>query len=173
MNIEFERTVDDLIEFNLFHMANSSSIKRQLFTVQLLVGVLVLILLFVIFYLQYHYLSTSLIVISILCGVLAFAVFPIVNRKSTISRIKKMLTEGDNKAMLGHQAISLSPEGILGKNRSSESKINWSAIDKVVQNEKFFFLYISSVNAIVIPKSCFQSQKVQQEFLEYVNVHRG
>lgn len=173
MNIEFERTVDDLIEFNLFHMANSSSIKRQVFTGQLFIGVLVSISLFGIYYLQYHYLSTPLVIVGILCGALASVVLRLASRQSTISRIRKMLNEGNNEAILGHQTISLTSEGILGKSPSSESKINWSAIDKVAQNEKFFFLYISSVNAIVIPKSCFRSHKEQQEFLEYINVHRG
>jgi len=172
MNIEFERTVDDLTEFNVFHLANSSSMKRQLFATQLLLSMLIPFVLIGIPYLGGQDISTFRIIYGMLAGVLMFVLFPYINRKATISRTKKVYSEGNNQAMLGHQAISLSPEGILGKNQAGESKINWSAVSELAQNEKYYFLYIGSVNAIVIPKNCFHSPEEEKAFLEYINAHR-
>jgi hypothetical protein len=186
MNIEFERTIEDLIDFNLFHMAHSATFKQQKFTVQVLVGIFVAMLIFGFFYLLFGFLdsifgiiflsrpgmSYFILIISLLLGTWGFIQFPSIDHKQTISKIKKMLNEEDNTKMLGHQAISLSPEGIFSKSQAGESKVNWSAISKVEKNDKRFFLYLGSVNAIIIPKDCFKSEKEQQDFLEYVNKYR-
>jgi hypothetical protein len=153
-------------------MAHSPSIKRQLLLMQVLTGLLVIPLVFSIVYLVYHSMNAFTVVASILAGVLVFVLYPQVTRKSTINRIKKMLSEGNNNALLGRQVVSLSPEGIFVKNQTAESKINWSTVDKVTENDKHVYLYTSSINALVIPKNCFQSEKEKQEFLEYVNKHR-
>jgi uncharacterized membrane protein YbhN (UPF0104 family) len=171
MNIEFERTIDDVIDFNLFHMAHSSSLKKQVLITQVLIGVLIIPLVFCVLYLMFNLANAFTIIASILAGIAIFALYPQIVRKSTTSRIRKMLSEGSNKAMLGHQVVSLLPEGIFSKNQATESKINWSAVEKVVQSEKHFFLYTSSINALVIPKISFSSEKEKGEFLEYVNTH--
>lgn len=36
MNVEYERTVGDIIAFNLFHLAHSPSIKRQRLAMQIM-----------------------------------------------------------------------------------------------------------------------------------------
>jgi hypothetical protein len=172
MNIEFERTIQDVIDFNLFHMAHSSTIKRQLLLMQVLTGLLVIPLVFSIFYLLYHSIDAFAIIVSVLAGVIAFALYPQSNRKSTIKRIRKVLSEGNNNALLGRQVVSLSPEGVFIKNQAAESKFIWSAVDKIAENDKHVYLYTSSINALVIPKNCFQSEKEKQEFLEYINKYR-
>jgi hypothetical protein len=171
MNIEFERTIDDVIDFNLFHIAHSSSIKRQMLLMQVLTGVLVVLLVFGVLYVNFQILNVFTMVVSILSGILVFALYPQVTRISTINRIRKMLNEGNNKALFGRQIITLSPEGIFSKNQLTESKINWSAVEKVAQSDKHFFLYTSSINALVIPKKCFQSEKESMEFFEHVNMY--
>jgi hypothetical protein len=136
---------------------------------QIFIGILAASLVFGITYIADHKLNIPISIISILAGVLASILYPQVNRKATIRRVKKLLAEGDNKTLLGHQVISFSPEGIFAKSQTSESKITWSAIDKVTQTDKHFFLYTSSINALVIPKKCFRSEKESKEFWDYIN----
>jgi hypothetical protein len=185
MNIEFERTIDDLIDFNLFHITHSATIKQQRFLSQVLTGVFVAVLIFGFFYLLFGVLDSIfgvfylrqpgiiyfILIISLLFGAYGFIRFPSINRQQTIRKIEKMLNEENNKEMLGLQVLSLSPEGIFSKSQAGESKVNWSAISRIAQNDKHLFLYLGSVNALVIPKSCFKSEKEQQDFLEYVNTH--
>ncbi len=172
MNIEFERTIQDVVDFNLFHMAHSPSIKRQLMLMQVLTGLLVIPLVFSVFYLVSHSINAFTVIVSLLAGVLVFVLYPQWSRKSTANRIKKMLSEGSNNALLGHQVVSLSPEGIFVKNQAAESKIIWSTVDKVAENDKHIYLYTSSINALVIPQECFRSEQEKQELLEYIEKHR-
>jgi len=101
MNIEFECTIDDVIDFNLFHNAHSSSIQQQLVGAQIFIGILATSLVFGITYIAYHKLNIPMSIIGILVGVLASILYPQVNRKATIRRVKKLLAEGDNKTCWG------------------------------------------------------------------------
>jgi hypothetical protein len=82
-----------------------------------------------------------------------------------------LLKEGNSSALVGHQILDFSPDGIFSKSPVGEGKINWASIDKVIPSEKCFYLYTSSLNALVVPKSCFRSENEQKDFLEYVNSH--
>jgi hypothetical protein len=105
-------------------------------------------------------------------SVASFFIFPYLNKAEVIRGLRKATTEGDNKALLGHQTISLSPDNILVKTQSSESKYTWASINKIVQSDKYIFLYISSISAIAIPGKAFSTENELQEFVSYVDIYR-
>ncbi len=171
MNIDYERTIDDIIEANLFHASHSPSIKKQLLFARIVITVFIILTALTVSYIEENRFTLFSLILSIFAGVLIFALYPRMNHKASIRRLKKLLNEGNNKAMLGHQIISLTPECIYSKTQAGESKINWLTINKVMQNDKYVFLYTSSINALVIPKTAFPSEREQEFFLEYINIH--
>jgi hypothetical protein len=173
MNVEYERTFDDLIEFNLYHIAHSPSLRKQILMTRVFYFLLMTITSGSVVYLVGRESNPLPYILCILAGVVTFIVYPVFERRSMTGRLKKVLAEGDNKAILGPQMISLTPEGLFCKTPASEEKLNWSIIDKVAQNEKYIFLYISSTNAFMIPKKAFSSGTLQKEFLAYVDAHRA
>jgi hypothetical protein len=169
--LEFERTIEDLIDFNMFHMAHSPSIKRQYWNTRIWTTILVTLLLLSVIFLLTHSLSTFDYVYSFLGSALIFWGYPYGYKREMIHRLYKLLGEGENESVLGSCTITLSPDGIYTKTEKSEGKINWSAVIKTVQSEKHIFLYIGSVNAFVIPKAAFANNKTKQEFLDYVSAN--
>lgn len=174
ITIEYERTVEDIIEFNLFHMSHSPSIRRQALFVQVVVALLVFIVSLAIGYslnLGQRVLTYFDYVLFLVLSTASFFMFPYLNRAEIIRGFRKATNDGDNKAILGHQTVSLTPDHIFVKTQGTESKYTWASINKIAQNDKYIFLYISSINAIVIPKT-FSTPSSLQEFVNYINVHR-
>jgi hypothetical protein len=169
--IEFERKLDDMIQFNLFHLAHSPSSQRQIWIMRFLTALLVFPLIQSLIYLANHSLNLSDYVISFLCGILMFIGYPYINQAFTVRSLRKMLGEGENTTMLGRCTISLTPEGIFSKTANSEGKLNWTTVQKTVQNDHYIFMYTGAVNAIVIPKKAFATDKSQEEFLDYVSAN--
>lgn len=175
ITVEFERTVEDTIEFNVFHMSHSPSIRQRALFAQIIVAVLVFIVSLAVGYLlnldkrALTYFDYALFLV---LSVASFFIFPYLNKAEVIRGLHKATKEGDNKAILGHQTISLTPEHLFVKTPGSESKYTWASIDKIVQNDKYIFLYISSISAIVVPKKAFSTENELQEFVEYVNIYR-
>ena len=175
MTVEYERTIEDIIEFNLFHMSNSPSIRGQTLISQIIVLLLIFIGSLAIapfFHPETRVLSYFDYIVAFVVSIVGFFVVPHFNRAEVRRAYRKASREGDNKAILGLQTISLTPENVFIKTQGGESKYNWSSVDKVTQNDKYIFLYISSINAIVIPIKAFSDGKSLQEFLNYVNAHR-
>ena len=169
MEIQFERTEEDFVEFNLFHISNSPSIKKQILWTRIIMAIMPFVFLFV-FYKNIS--ITDYLIATIIALVFVFS-YPSIYRSSSKSQTRKFLKEGNNKSLLGHNTIELTPEGILGKSLSGESKINWSSVDKIRQNDEFIFIYIGTINALVIPKHAFSSTAKQKDFIDYINSNTG
>ncbi len=175
VTVEFERTVEDIIEFNLFHMSHSPSIRRQALFAQIAVAVLVFIVSLAVgslLNLDKRTLTYFDYELFLVLSVASFFIFPYLNKAEVIRGLRKATTEGDNKALLGHQTISLSPDHILVKTQNSESKYTWASINKIVQSDKYIFLYISSISAIAIPGKAFSTENELQEFANYLDIYR-
>jgi hypothetical protein len=175
MIIEYESTPEAMVEFNLFHMAHSPSLQRQILLGRVFCSLLTIFLSLGVLYLldSDKYLTSFEYLLSIIGGIVAFFIYPSLNRATIIRRIRKLLSEGDNKAFFGHQTITVSPEGLFSKTQVGESKLNWTAIDKVVQNGDYIFIYNSAVSAIVIPKVAFPTDEAKQEFLDFIDTKHG
>ena len=169
MVLEFDRTIDDIIDFNLFHQDHSPSIKKQMWAYRVLFTLLIAFVPIIITYFMRDLVFTLNTILGLLVSVLFFVAFPNMARRSTAQRVQSMLNEGVNNSILGHCVMTLSPEGISTKAVGSESRIDWSKITKVSESEKHIFLYIGSINAYVIPKTAFTNDDVKREFLNYVS----
>jgi len=175
ITVEYERTIEDLIEFNLFHMRNSPSLRRQALVTQLGAMLLAAIISLAMGYLlglDKKAGTGFLYILTLVLSIVAFFIVPYLNRSEVINGIRKATKEGDNKAILGHQTISLTPDNIFVKSPVGESKYTWASIDKIAQNDQFIFVYISSINAIVIPRKAFSTNSSLQEFMNYLNLYR-
>ena len=171
MQIEFERTEEDMIQFNLFHLSHSPSIKQQIFITQIVMAVLVFILPIGVSLFRSNDLSFSDYLVGAIFSIAIYFAWPYMYRTAAIRGVKRLLKEGNNKSLLGPNIISLLPEGIFGKSPARESKLNWSSIDKILQNDKYIFIYLGAINALVIPKNAFASDLQRKEFLNYLDSH--
>ena len=173
ITIEFEHTIEAIIEFNLFHMSLSPSIRLQKLVGQIITASFSFCgALAVSYILRARVLTSFDYLVALAISIGSFYFLPYLQRRDIIRGYHKISKEGYNKAVLGHQTISLTPENIFIKAPGSESRINWSSIDRIEQNEKFIFLYISSMSAIVIPKIVFSADNSLSDFLNYINAHR-
>ena len=171
MVYEFERTIDDIIDFNLFHMTHSPSLKRQTQAYRVLASMLIFFVPVSVALFSGNSVSSFNLIFGFLMGLLFFVVYPYLTRRSVKRRIQKMLSEGENKTMLGHCRMTLLPEGISTKTEHSEGRIDWSAIIKIAESEKHVYLYTGSINAFVVPRTAFENDEAKQEFLDYVSTN--
>jgi hypothetical protein len=171
MIVEYERTLEDLVEFNLFHIAHSPSLQRQILLWRIFFALLTTFLSLGVIYLfdSDKNLTSFAYIISIIGGIVIFFMYPSLNRTNIIRRTRKLLSEGDNRAIIGHQTITVLPEGLFCKTSAGESRLNWIAIDKIVQNDDYIFLYTGAVNAIIIPKEAFPTDEAEQKFLDFID----
>ena len=71
--------------------------------------------------------------------------------------------------MFSEKHLSFSEKGINSKTEYGNSEHNWNLIQKIVQNRKFIYLYISKSSAYVIPKKIFKDQEDSKNLYNFVN----
>lgn len=162
MKIRFETTMDDLIAFNKFHFANSPAWRRQVWIQSLFVPALcVVAAIFLINSLVWQPpggLSRASII-----GVLAAgAMLPVISgcwilyvrwyMKRALNRsTRKFLAEGSNRTLVGWREMGLSDGRLQINTAYQKCELDLHAIDKIVSNDDYAFVYVSAFSAYLIP----------------------
>lgn len=173
MEIEYERTLDDMVQFNLFHFEHSPTMRRQVLFMQIFLAGFVVLSSFLLVYLfdRDKQLHVASYLVFLLAGVSVFFLYPAFNRAEIAKRTTKLLSEGNNAAVLGPQRLPVSQAGLQVVTAAGDGHVNWSAFEKLAQNDEYIFLYIGAANAIVIPKRAFTDAGTQEKFLTQLTQH--
>ena len=170
MTIHYEVTVQDYINFNLYHMETSKSGKRLhilMFRVAPLLFILISFARFITLRQRINageistYL-TGLIVITVM-GVLVYFLFlKLIYTPSIKWYVKLALKDGKSNDFIGPQTITLHDDYIEDTNAHMTTRINYSSVEKLCRGYNCLFIYIGAVKGIIIPLRSF-SDSIQKE----------
>lgn len=166
MILEYEFNKQDYIDYNLYHIHNSPTLKKSLFIQRFIVPII-----FLVFPLLLQFIGDDIpfwywSVLFSITFILWIIFFPRIHEKTMIKRVSKLLNEGKNNNIFGKHMLSISDDGIYGKTEASESK--WKHVEKVVETENHILVYVSSISAIIVPKRAFSSNEQKGRFLDEV-----
>ncbi|MES0489144.1 MAG: YcxB family protein [Leptospirales bacterium] len=168
MKFEFEQTVEDIINFNQFQLENSEVMKSSIFKQR--IALVAMYSLVVLFFIRSGIVKsdiTIIIIYSIVCSFLFFRYNKYVYWRSKRA-VRKMLAEGKNKSMIGKQSLTFTAESITDKNEYSSTEFKYSLIEKFRENEDYFFLYTSALQAILVKKELFETKEKIAEFKDFI-----
>lgn len=151
MEISYNLTEEDYLHFNMFHVKNSKVVKRALNIQRFFVPIIFIIASIVLSKLgdmPFFGLFITFLVVSILWVIF----YPKYFYSYVIRNTKKMINEGKNDGLLGEHHMILSEEGIADSTSHGETKVNWSGIQTLSEDEHYIYLYNSSVSAYILPK---------------------
>ncbi len=167
MEAEYELTVDDIVAFNVHHRKASPTIRR--------VGRLALII--VLFAIALIGISTitgkdapaerassGVIWLVVLIGVIF--IFAYQSRYGFAKIVRRMLGEGLNVALLCRRRVAIDRDAISVVSEYFERKTRWPAVEKVVETGDYLFIYLSSVQAEIVPRRAFADESRFRSFVE-------
>lgn len=169
MRIEYFIELDDLMQFNRFHMKNSKVMRR----VYLCLYFIPIIIAFLDDMSKpYYHWSTRVI------GFLLFSALWLANCffwKWFFSSIvmKRILKEGRNRSVLGRHEIVLEESKLIERTSLNEMHNDWSGIERVLENDRYIFIYVSGSQAHPIPKRAFATQDEARTFFETAKAYHG
>jgi small-conductance mechanosensitive channel len=164
MEINFNLTEEDYIHFNLYHIKNSKSAIRSL-NVQRFLTPVFFILLSYILSLAGDTPFIELFIAFFITSILWILFYPKYFYSSITRRIKKMFREGKNGDLLGKHVLSMTDEGLVESRSNGQTKLNWSGIISLKEDKQYFYLYNSSVSALILPKRELANEEEVRNFL--------
>ncbi len=172
MQISYETQLDDLVAFNDYHARHSPSIRRML---RYFVGaVCILTALSLVFVYRQdgglHGISVLVTAVPVLIIVaLTLLFFPHALR----SIVRRQLSEGTNQSILGPRTLVVSDQALVEQSAAGELQTRWGSVERVVSNDRYLFIYLSSVSAHVVPRDAFVTPEQLDQFLAAVEQHRA
>jgi len=169
MIIEYEISIDDIMDFNSYHYSNSPSLRRTIlinrWVFPLLLG---LCLIVVIESLDLHGLALGLPWLIWLIFTIFWVVFlgPRYMLGQMKKQIVKMYAEGKRGSYLRKHRLSITPEAVLDSTDYGDSKTYWKSVEKILSADRHLFIYTSATAAHIIPKRAFPDESKYREFIE-------
>ena len=168
MTIEYELTKDDYIGFNMYHIENSEKIKKTIFFQRYIMS-LILPLAPLIIVLTTNKTFGQWYFYFIMVWVL-WVVFYEKNFKRSIKRkLIKMASKGGANGIIGHHKLTLTEDKII-EHKIEDLSYDKSIINKVGETDSHIFIYISDINAYVVPKSAFENKKEEEKFKKLLDI---
>ncbi len=162
-------TEQDYAKFNAFNMEESKFGKKLMRTLRLLIGVIGLMA--IVMFVTDHDFDigtligiTPIVVVVVLMIVFAKPFMRSVNKK-TVKKIqkkgKKLYTPVSTVEFLDEYLVETTPE--------SETKLKYSTLDTAYfVREEAVYIYLNIQQAVILPRSCFESQEQWDSFKEFI-----
>lgn len=160
LQLNYKLTDEDYIEFNEFHQLIHSEIgKRNLFFLRL-IGPMISILAMIIFILAR---AEVMLIIGEAIVLFIFSVVDILLDKKIMKRgIRKTILKMKEKEGLPfaeETTLNFTEDQIIEITKGQEVKVDYKKVEDVCETEKAFYVYMSSVQAIIIPKRVLDQDK--------------
>lgn len=168
MEINFEVTKEDYIKFNLYHVGNSPSQKKNLNLLRYGIPVL--------FCLPIYFIGTNLFkqpsiywtIIAILFSAIWMVTYPKQYKALIKKETEKLINEGDNSEIFGKKNMIIDDETITIYNKSSSERISKNAIKDVKIYDDIIVIYTSAITAHIVPTR-YLDKDLKDNFIKKVS----
>jgi hypothetical protein len=180
MEAQYELTVDDLVAFNLSHFRRSPTMRRIYLTILLLAWISVpagiAIFLVQSYRAEASPLAADLVPFLITWAVLHSVVFAFLVYRgyrrgastffATAGLARRLIREGDLSSLVGRYKLTISPTSIVEISPRAESTIQMAAVQRIVVADQHAFVYVSPIQAFVIPRRAFPQSVDFEHFIQ-------
>ena len=165
MNISYNVTEADFIQFNYFHYTNSTAGKRAL-TQQRFIGPITFLIMGVAFMYVTSLPKWYIAVLMLLASVIWYFYYPVYFKRLIKREVTKMLEEGKNEGLLGKHQLLMTDQGFVEVTPHERTRAKWQSIKKMEEDKEAIYLYNSSVSALILPKRELKEPEVVQQYIE-------
>jgi hypothetical protein len=188
IDIEFDLTMDDFVEFNLDHSNRSmEQVNKGIFGCVGVLGAISVPVGVAIYFLRADFVDVEGQIFLTIWAVVNFVVLialvvwlllrkrPLMIRGDFLNRplIRYLLTRGDTSTLTGRYWLRLDRSEILERAPKSEHRIYLSAVQKIVLSPKHLYLYISPMQAVLIPLRDFADEFAIESFVAAAQQRTG
>ena len=92
-------------------------------------------------------------------------------RNNVSKHAEKVTDDASNASIFSEKTIEIDDSGIALKDALTESRFRWAAFIKKQENKNYYYLFTSSIEAIIIPKRIFKLPEEKIRFEKLLTQH--
>ncbi len=82
--------------------------------------------------------------------------------------IRASLVRGSRRQLLAPTTLTFEEEQLVLENEHGRGTMSWRHLQDVAETEEYLFLVVGRINAIVLPKRCFESEDAREACIRFV-----
>ncbi|HSE31888.1 MAG TPA: YcxB family protein [Pyrinomonadaceae bacterium] len=162
MQIDYDLTAEDAAAFSVYNFRTSPRFKRRLRISQAM-GVFATLIIAVVWP---NWTIIDRLIFTVLLFLLFVFGYPLYYRWAIRRNALKTYSAAKSKSVLGEYTVIIESAGLTEKGSVSESKVAWSGVEKIENDNQYIYIFTSPLQAHVIPKRAFRNNEESQTFLE-------
>jgi hypothetical protein len=167
MEVEYVLGMEEVLAFNLYVHRHAPALRRRTWTARLTVpaiclGAWVMLAGFV-------QEPGPVIVLGVFLGVIAlafFLAFPSRARHAVVRLVQRLYSETNSRGAFGRRRMTITPDTVTEAGELTVTTKKWAAVDKIVEDQRHVYFYVSALSAFILPKSAFPNEDAFRAFLE-------
>jgi len=149
MHVEYENTIDDLLAFCKFAYARSPTIRIQR---RLGVVIVALYAVWLSLTIESDFALTARLILAAFSSVgLGLVCYLLIDR-AAVWQTKRMYREGKTEGLLGSHKLTIGDDSLVETTSVNETRVQWSGIDEVAETDTHAFIFVSALQAHIIPR---------------------
>lgn len=84
---------------------------------------------------------------------------------------EKITADEDNRSFFLETFYEINDTGITRKDENAETRFQWKAFVRKEETAEYYFLFISSVQALIFPKRVFKTMEERTQFEKLLSQH--
>jgi hypothetical protein len=149
-SVEYDTTLEDLVEFNLYHLRTSHSGRsmrsRGSFSAGL-IGLFLGVLLWMITR------NMMFVVLGVGLSVLSVFLYQPIMVRTARQNARRTIADGKNKGTIGWHRLTLEETGLREDSEAGSRFTTYTSLERVAETDQLVFIYLSAINAHVIARN--------------------
>lgn len=176
MTVEFEQTLEDLLTMQDFHIRQQSKMSPSAWVLAgVMAAGLIGFLSWCTFQAWQRGEETMLLISATSLLAVLWIVFRYLGYRRWLVRrwTIKQFHQGRNLNLTGIRRVTITPEFLISASPLAQSVCRWQGVEKVQQDERAIYIYVSTMNAHVLPRRAFNSDLHFREFAATAEKYRS
>jgi len=171
VSIKYAISKEDYINYYAYVVwdAPENRAKRMWYYVKQIVPIL--LFLFAFYYTGIFERNSTFILIILAFIFLTSALSLFGVRSNTIKQGEKITDDPGNSSIFLERSLQVTDAGIVSKDALVEINYHWSAFIKKQESKDYYFLFTSSIQALIIPKRIFNNLLERSQFEKLLTQH--
>ena len=171
VSLKYSITKEDYINYYTYVVwdAPENRKKRMWYYVKQLIPILLFIFAFYYTGIFQRNSTFILLILAFIFLTSALSLFGV--RSNTIKQGEKITNDPGNSSIFLERSLLVSDAGIVSKDALVEINYHWNAFVKKQESKEYYFLFISSIQALIVPKRVFNNATERIQFEKILTQH--
>jgi hypothetical protein len=163
MEVEFSLIPEDFVAFDEYHVGQRP--KRWIF---LYLGVIILgvVVASIPVVLLFKEAGIGIVLIIQVTGILTGLMYYLNRQRIATWAVRRQLRQGKNARFLELRKLAISVDGISASSTDSAGMTMWTGVEKIGVTKEHAFFYLSTAQALVLPRRAFANDHEFTDFVE-------